>query len=754
MTNNTVLGEAQVLIRAAMDKLDEDLAGAKGKVQGAISNMQTVGAVALGGIAAGAAAAVAGATAAIATAAKWTIDAAPVEGLSQAFEGLAESAGIGSDEMLKALQDGSAGMVAQRDLMASFNKAAQLVSTDFAVQLPDAMEYLSKVSAATGQDMGFMVDSLVTGVGRLSPMILDNLGIQVSLAEATSKAAAMFGVEEGELTKTQVQAGMMNVVLEKLASNTAAMPDVTETAAAKMAQFKAQIQDAKDRIGMAFLPVLSTLMDTFSGLAERILPVVMKAIEKIAPVVEKVATVLSGFILDIADGKDPIQAFKDAVSEFFPEETAEKINGIVDGVTEFIAKVGEVLQPVIDWISENVKLQDVLIGLGIAIATVVLPVIWSIITAIAPVIATFLAVVAVIALLRAAWENDFLGIRTALTEAWENTIKPALEQLWEWLSINIPLAIEKLKTFWETSLLPALQTVWAFIETNLMPIFKALGEFIGAVFGVYIQNLITSWDAFLVGINLVWAFLSEYVFPLFVALGDFLSAVFEVAVTALAGLWQNVLLPALTAVWSFLNESVFPLFEALVDFFDAVFSLALTALAGLWENVLAPALKVVYDWISEKLQPVFETLVDFWNTVLLPAIEDVAAWLGEKLTPAFTGISDAISGVIGWITTMTEKIRLIELPWWLTPGSPTPFEEGLLGVGDALKSLTSMQLPRFSAALDLETNIPLGGLSLQGEEMMMGGGDTIQVSVDARPQDEIDYELLGWRVAQEIQRNR
>ena len=754
MANTTVLGEAQVLIRAAMEKLDEDLAGAKGKVQGAISNMQTVGAVALGGIAAGAATAVAGAMAAIATAAKWTVDAAPVEGLSQAFDGLSESAGIGADEMMAALQEGSSGMIAQRDLMMSFNKAAQLVSTDFAVQLPDAMEYLSKVSAATGQDMGFMMDSLVTGVGRLSPMILDNLGIQVGLAEATAKAAEMYGVEEGELTKAQIQAGMMNVVMEKLAANTAAMPDVTETAAAKMARFKAQIQDAKDRIGIAFLPVLGTLMDTFSALAERIMPVVMRAIETIAPVVEKVAKALSGFILDIADGKDPIQAFKDAISQIFPKETADKINDIVDKITEFVGTVGEAIQPVIDWISENVKLQDVLIGLGIAIATVVLPVIWSIITAIAPVIATFLAVVAVIALLRAAWENDFLGIRTALTEAWENTIKPALEQLWEWLSVNIPLAIETLKTFWENSLLPALQIVWAFIETNVLPIFQALGEFLGVVFGVYIQNLIIAWDAFLVGINAVWSFLNEYVFPLFVAYGDFLSAVFGVVITVLAGLWENVLLPALTAVWGFLNESVFPLFEALADFWDAVFSLALTALAGLWENVLAPALETVYDWISEKIQPVFETLVNFWNETLLPAIETVAAWLGEKLTPAFDGISDAISGVIGWITTMTEKIRLIELPWWLTPGSPTPFEEGLLGVGDALKSLTSMQLPRFSAALDLEANLPLGGLSLQGDEMMMGGGDTIQVSVDARPQDEIDYELLGWRVAQEIQRNR
>jgi hypothetical protein len=77
-----------------------------------------------------------------------------------------------------------------------------------------------------------MLDSLVVGVGRLSPMILDNLGIQVSLADATERAAQMYGVEADALDKGQVQAGMMNVVLEKLAANTASMPDVADSAAA------------------------------------------------------------------------------------------------------------------------------------------------------------------------------------------------------------------------------------------------------------------------------------------------------------------------------------------------------------------------------------------------------------------------------------------------------------------------------------------------------------------------------------------
>lgn len=216
----------------------------------------------IGGLAAKGAGLFAGATAGMGAAmAKLAIDAAPLVTLRTSFDNLAESAGFAGDEMLVNLQRASAGMVTQRDLMTSFNKAAQLVGEDFAVRLPDAMKSLGKVSAATGDDMGFLLDSLVVGVGRLSPMILDNLGIQVSLAEATEEAASMFGVQADQLTKSQTQAGMMNVVLAKLAENTAALPDVAGSAAATFGTVSTVFKDLKDQIGVGLLPM-------FTGLAE------------------------------------------------------------------------------------------------------------------------------------------------------------------------------------------------------------------------------------------------------------------------------------------------------------------------------------------------------------------------------------------------------------------------------------------------------------------------------------------------------
>ena len=442
------LGRANVAIRATLDQLDGDLAGARGKVDSAISRItagagksfQALGTAALGGLGV-ATGAVTGLGAALA---KITVDAAPVEGLSQAFDGLAESSGRGADEMLAALKKGSAGMVSNRDLMMSFNQAAGLVSTDFAVQLPDAMQYLGKVAASTGQDMGFMLDSLVKGVGRVSPAILDNLGIQVAVSEATDRAAAMFGVEADALDKGQVQAGMMNVVLEKLAANTASMPDVTQTAAAKMARFKASMQDAKDQIGVAFLPAMNNVMGTVSKLAEVVLPPLTDFLENsLAPAVQTVSGVINDFFWLLGTGDTPLEALRGALEMAFGNEVTGQILGVVNTLVEFGERLSEFLASIIEWIGQNVELQDVLIALGAAIAAVVLPALWSIITAAAPVIAVFVAAVAIVALLRKAWESDFLGLRTFVLDT--------LEKIRTWWAEHGDAIMAKAREIWETA---------------------------------------------------------------------------------------------------------------------------------------------------------------------------------------------------------------------------------------------------------------------------------------------------------------
>lgn len=215
--------------------------------------------------------------------------------VKQAFDGLNASAGRSSAEMLKALQSAAAGMITQSQAMTRFNTASSLVSKDFAATLPDAMQYLVKVAAATGKDLDYLLDSYVTGVGRLSGPILDNLAIQVSQSQATERAAKMFGVAADATTKYQQQMAMADLVLEKLAANTASMPDVTKSAAAGLTALNVRFKDAADQVGMSLQPVVASLVWRLNDLAGKVLPPLVNLFEtRLAPALGVIADKLIG----------------------------------------------------------------------------------------------------------------------------------------------------------------------------------------------------------------------------------------------------------------------------------------------------------------------------------------------------------------------------------------------------------------------------------------------------------------------------
>jgi len=288
------LGDAIVYLRGDRSGLDKDLGAAEKQTRSWASRLGGGVAKLAGGAIVGGATAAAGAITGIGVAAaKAAFDAMPLEGIGKAFQGITADA----DETMAALRTGSLGMVSDAELMRGYNEAAQLVGKSFADDLPDAMGYLSKVSAATGQDMGYMLDSLTKGVGRMSPMILDNLGIQVNLAEANAAYAASIGITADALTKEQQQTALMNQVMEKLAQNTADMPDVTDNVATSWSQLGTQAKNIKDSIGIGLLPVLTALLSPLRDLGMWLGPKLSAVAEYLGPLIgEKLTGAFSSLI--------------------------------------------------------------------------------------------------------------------------------------------------------------------------------------------------------------------------------------------------------------------------------------------------------------------------------------------------------------------------------------------------------------------------------------------------------------------------
>jgi hypothetical protein len=126
-----------------------------------------------------------------------------------------------------------------------------------------------------------------------------------------------------------------------------------------------------------------------------------------------------------------------------------------------------------------------------------------------------------------------------------------------------------------------------------------------------------------------------------------------------------------------LNDNVFPLFQAIAEFYGAVFNLVLRVMAGIWQNVLLPALQQIYSFLAENVFPIFQTIGEYLSETFQPIINSLASFVSNKLAPAFRGIVDAIKDAVEWIQSLAEKINDLALPSWLTPGSPTPWEIGL-----------------------------------------------------------------------------
>lgn len=174
-----------------------------------------------------------------------------VQLLRASFDQLADSVGQSADSMLSTLRAASYGMVADADLMLSANKAMLLGVADTA----DEMAALLEVARARGQAMGLDVtqafNDIVTGLGRESALILDNLGIVVDLEKTMSDYAATLNTTVDALSGVERKQALVNAVMAQSANMQVAAPSGVS---AQLAQLKVAQEQAKQEIGAFFAP--------------------------------------------------------------------------------------------------------------------------------------------------------------------------------------------------------------------------------------------------------------------------------------------------------------------------------------------------------------------------------------------------------------------------------------------------------------------------------------------------------------------
>lgn len=123
--------------------------------------------------------------------------------------------GVSSRELLKSLQDVTEGQVSLRALTESSNKAIALLGTSAIPRFEELAEVATKASSVMGISVTQAFDDIVTGIGRQSRMILDNLGIVVSTTKAYEDYATELGVTVKQLTDAERKQAFMNAALDQ-----------------------------------------------------------------------------------------------------------------------------------------------------------------------------------------------------------------------------------------------------------------------------------------------------------------------------------------------------------------------------------------------------------------------------------------------------------------------------------------------------------------------------------------------------------
>lgn len=105
------------------------------------------------------------------------------------------------------------------------------------------------------------------------------------------------------------------------------------------------------------------------------------------------------------------------------------------------------------------------------------------------------------------------------------------------------------------------------------------------------------------------------------------------------------------------------------------------------------------DAIKKKTQPVVEFLKRAWSNIKMAF---TSAFLGIFSVAArvFNAIGTGILAVINAIAKLKAALAGIKLPKALTPGSPTPFEVGLMGINEQMKILANRAIPNMNAGLN------------------------------------------------------
>jgi len=191
------------------------------------------------------------------------------EALARGFNNLSKSSGF-SAQALNKLRSATDGTMNSMDLMKQANNAMLLGIAESEDQMADMFDVAQRLASALGQDTAFGIESLVTGLGRQSKLMLDNLGIMVDATSANENYAEVLDKTVSELTDAERKQAFVNEAMKVANALVKNLGDEHLTTADKIKQAQTAMDDLKVQIGVLLTPVIENAAKAAGILAKKL----------------------------------------------------------------------------------------------------------------------------------------------------------------------------------------------------------------------------------------------------------------------------------------------------------------------------------------------------------------------------------------------------------------------------------------------------------------------------------------------------
>ena len=221
------------------------------------------------------------------------------------FDNLAKSSGFSTSAFNK-FKSATDGTVSSLELMKQANNAMLLGITDSEEQMASMFDVAQRLGQSLGLDTVQAVESLVTGLGRQSKLMLDNLGIMVDTNKAYEDYADSIGKTTSELTDQERKTAFVNAAMKEANTLVSSLGEEQLTTADKISQMQTALGDLAITIGDKVAPFVSQLAGNIATLVEEISMLGMTPLEKMVKSLEDMGAdkgLVEALKLDIANEK-------------------------------------------------------------------------------------------------------------------------------------------------------------------------------------------------------------------------------------------------------------------------------------------------------------------------------------------------------------------------------------------------------------------------------------------------------------------